>query len=74
MDNIDFAALTQLRAPFSKSDVDKLPKTLSKEDKDRQKCVKGSKVSADGEFCGGYHARAVHLDYVGHAALTQRLL
>lgn len=70
----DLDALKALRAPFTKDDVDKLPKTLSKEDKNRETCKKGSKVSADGEYCGGYHARAVHLDYVGHAALTQRLL
>ncbi|WP_198519577.1 hypothetical protein [Microbacterium sp. BR1] len=31
-------------------------------------------MSADGKYCGGYHARAIHLDYVGHAALTKRLL
>lgn len=28
----------------------------------------------DGKYCGGFHALSIHLDYVGHAALTARLL
>jgi hypothetical protein len=28
----------------------------------------------DGKYCGGYHSLSIHLDYVGHAALTDRLL
>lgn len=67
-------ALAKLREKFPKEDVDKLPKILSKSDTDKGACVKGSKYSADGTYCGGFHARAIHLDYVGHAALTERLL
>lgn len=67
-------ALAKLREKFPASDVDKLPKVLSKNDQDRGACVEGSRYSADGTYCGGFHARAIHLDYVGHAALTERLL
>jgi hypothetical protein len=45
---------------------------------DRFKCEPGSpdsrKASLDGRYCGGYHALSIHLDYVGHAAITDRLL
>lgn len=67
-------ALALLASPFEKKDIDQLPKQVSREDKNKGKCVKGSTFSADGVYCGGWHARSVHLDYVGHAALTARLL
>lgn len=72
--DVDLEGLKKLRDVFPDADVDKLPKVLSREDKDRAKCEPGSRVSADGVYCGGFHARAVHLDYVGHAAVTRRLL
>jgi hypothetical protein len=53
-----------LRKPFPKEAVGKLPKPYKKD-------------SAKGNCneCGGYHGLpAVHLDYVGHAATTDRLL
>ncbi|WP_016887162.1 hypothetical protein [Mycobacteroides abscessus] len=54
----------RLREPFPDNQVGKLPKPYKK-DSPKGKC---------GE-CGGYHGLpAVHLDYVGHAALTDRLL
>jgi hypothetical protein len=65
-----WAALTR---PFDPADLEKLPKNVSRDDKDRGNCVQGSRYSADGTFCGKYHARAVHLDYVGHAGITMRL-
>lgn len=54
----------KLRAPFKPEQIGKLPKpTDSKNPKG--KC----------SVCGGYHGiPAVHLDYVGHAATTDRLL
>lgn len=56
--------LALLRAPFPANQISKLPKPFKK-DAAKGKC---------GE-CGGYHGLpAVHLDYVGHAALTDRLL
>lgn len=62
-----------LMAPFPPDWVEKLPKVLSREDRDRGRCQAGSRFSADGHHCGGWHARAVHLDYVGHAGITMRL-
>lgn len=56
--------LALLRAPFPPNQISKLPKPY-KRDSPKGKCAE----------CGGYHGLpAVHLDYVGHAALTDRLL
>lgn len=66
--------LDVLRAPFPAAFVSKLPKQLRRDDQDRGRCEAGSKYSADGVYCGGWHARSLHLDYVGHADVTARLL
>ncbi|KAA9133732.1 hypothetical protein [Microbacterium caowuchunii] len=66
--------LAILRAPFPAAYVSKLPKQVQRDDKDRGRCEPGTKYSADGVYCHGYHARSVHLDYVGHADVTARLL
>jgi len=63
----------RLRAPFDPDQIEKLPKQLRREDQDKGKCEPGSRYTADGHTCGGYHARSVHLDYVGHAGITMRL-
>ena len=63
-----------LRKPFPQESVGKLPKPVRSQDPDKGKCVAGSKYSTDGHYCGGYHSRSMHLDYVGHAATTDRLL
>lgn len=56
--------LEKLRVPFAPHQISKLPKPYKK-DSPKGKCLE----------CGGYHGLpAVHLDYVGHAALTDRLL
>lgn len=56
--------LARLREPFEPHQINKLPKPYSK-DSPKSKCRE----------CDGYHGQpAVHLDYVGHAALTDRLL
>ena len=56
--------LDLLREPFPAHQISKLPKPYKK-DSPKGKCSE----------CGGYHGLpAVHLDYVGHAALTDRLL
>lgn len=68
------AGLDLLRLPFPAHQISKLPKQQKRDDQDRGKCERGSRYSADGFFCGGWHARSLHLDYVGHAALTDRLL
>lgn len=56
--------LALLREPFPAHQISKLPKPLKK-DSPKGKCPE----------CGGWHGLpAIHLDYVGHAALTDRLL
>ena len=63
-DTADLEALAKLREPFPPEAISKLPK--GKEDKaKRARC----------NVCKGYHDPSMfHLDYVGHAALTDRLL
>lgn len=57
-------ALKKLRAEFEPNQISKLPKPTKKENP-KGHCKE----------CGGYHGLpAMHLDYVGHAALTHRLL
>lgn len=54
----------KLRAPFPRETVGKLPKP-TRRDAQKGQCRE----------CSGYHGLpAVHLDYVGHAAVTDRLL
>lgn len=73
--------LDLLKKPFPPEKVNKLARTIVKANNGMQppkfKCEPNKRwsneVSADGAFCGGYHARAVHLDYVGHAEITERL-
>ena len=56
--------LELLREPFPAHLISKLPKPFKK-DSPKGQCRE----------CGGYHPLpAIHLDYVGHAALTDRLL
>ena len=56
--------LALLRAPFKPHEISKLPKPYKK-DSAKGNCKE----------CGQYHGLpAAHLDYVGHAALTSRLL
>jgi len=66
----------KLVEPFPADWIEKLPKQLRKGDEAKARCEDnpaGRTVSADGHFCGGWHARSVHLDYVGHAGITMRL-
>jgi 5'-3' exonuclease len=61
--------LALLRAPFEKHQISKLPKGT----KDQNNCPPSEKKNCN--VCGGWHhPRIIHLDYVGHAALTDRLL
>ena len=65
--------LAKLRADFPDNQISKLPKeTRAQIDARKQdKSVMLWKC----DVCGGtHHKNAVHLDYVGHAALTDRLL
>ena len=71
MEAEDFAKkLEQLRAPFPKEEIEKLPKYTGKK-------VNGQ-IPKDAyrrcNDCGGYHPfPCIHLDYVGHAGITNRL-
>lgn len=60
--------LELLRKPFEPHQISKLPKQAK-----WMTDAKGEYKNCD--VCGGYHhPKAIHLDYVGHAALTDRLL
>ena len=64
MTEMTAAAAKKLREAFPSKAIGKLPKPY-KADSPRGNCKE----------CGGYHGLpAVHLDYVGHAATTDRLL
>ena len=64
--------LALLRAPFPDHQISKLPKQ-SKAQSDEVRNDRSKGINC--QICGGWHHRnAVHLDYVGHAALTDRLL
>ena len=63
------AGLAAMRVPFPENYIGKLPKGT----KEQNDCPADQKVNC--KVCGGWHPpRIVHLDYVGHAAITQRLL
>lgn len=66
------AALAKLREPFPKDQIGRLPKPTKKQTDD----VKADfKRGVRCKECGSWHhPDVVHLDYVGHAALTSRLL
>lgn len=70
--------LARLREPFPPNQISLLPRNVRKGDQDRYACERSSqdfrRASKDGKECGGYHPWSIHLDYVGHAALTDRLL
>lgn len=64
--------LALLRAPFPPNHISKLPKaTKAQNDAVKADFKKGIRC----KVCNGWHhPDVVHLDYVGHAALTDRLL
>lgn len=63
------AGLAAMREPFPAKYIGKLPKGT----KTQNECPADQKTNC--KICGGWHhPRIVHLDYVGHAAITQRLL
>jgi len=67
------ARLELLSKPFELNEIEKLPKQLRRNDDNKAQCRAGTQASADGHYCGGYHARSMHLDYIGHAGITDRL-
>lgn len=64
--------LDLLREPFPPNQISKLPKPTAKQTEEvKNDYKKGIRCAV----CGGWHhPNVVHLDYVGHAALTDRLL
>jgi len=66
------AGLALLREPFKEHQISKLPKpTRAQTDEVKRDFKAGVRC----KVCGGWHhPKVVHLDYVGHAALTDRLL
>ena len=70
--DIDKGGLGRLREPFPSEFVGKLPKPTKKQtDEVRADFKKGVRCV----ICGGWHhPNVIHLDYVGHAALTSRIL
>lgn len=63
-DNTKPTGLALMRESFTPNQISKLPKPTSR-DATKGRCNE----------CGGWHGLpAVHLDYVGHAAITARLL
>jgi hypothetical protein len=70
--NIEAAPLALLRKPFEPHHISKLPKpTKAQTDAVKADYKKGIRC----KICGSWHHPDVdHLDYVGHAALTDRLL
>ena len=64
--------LALLRAPFPANQISKLPKPTAAQTREvRDDFKRGIRC----DVCGGWHhPKVVHLDYVGHAALTDRLL
>lgn len=64
--------LALLREPFPEHQISKLPKPTAQQTADvKADFKKGIRC----QLCGAWHHRdVVHLDYVGHAALTDRLL
>lgn len=67
--------LQKLRGEFPSNQISKLPKESGTQTKQRKADQDAGKWPVQCTICGGYHhPKAVHLDYVGHAALTDRLL
>lgn len=64
--------LELLREPFPANAISRLPKPTAEQTKEvKDDFRKGIRC----QVCGGWHhPKVVHLDYVGHAALTDRLL
>lgn len=66
------SGLALMRAPFPANQISKLPKpTKAQTDAVRNNFEAGIRCAECGAW---HHPQVVHLDYVGHAALTDRLL
>ena len=64
--------LRKLREPFKPHQISKLPKPTRRQmDEIKRDVSKGIRCKECGQW---HHPKVIHLDYVGHAALTDRLL
>lgn len=64
--------LNLMRQPFAPNQIGKLPKESKKQREEREA---NRALGINCPLCKGWHHKnAVHLDYVGHAATTDRLL
>lgn len=70
------ATLTGLRAPFTAEQVGKLPRSTCRacSDSSRKRCDQHSWVSNCPQCKGSHSSATMHLDFVGHADVTDRLL
>ena len=69
MTDLNIDGLKKLREPFAPNQINRLPKGTKKQNQ----CPSNEKINC--KVCGGWHhPKTIHLDYVGHAALTDRLL
>ncbi|WP_293617783.1 hypothetical protein [Ponticaulis sp.] len=69
--------LELLRMPFPENQISKLPKPTKHQTESLKAAIKAKdwSVGIRCQLCGQYHHKdVIHLDYVGHAALTDRLL
>lgn len=70
---VEASPLAKLREPFPDHQISKLPKE-TRAQIDQRKADRNAMVFNCPVCSGHHHKNAVHLDYVGHAALTDRLL
>lgn len=64
--------LALLRTPFPENQISKLPKPTKQQ---TEELKRNPDAGIRCKICGGWHHKnTIHLDYVGHAALTHRLL
>lgn len=72
MSEEQMTGLALLRKPFAVHQISKLPKPTKQQTEDvKADFTKGTRCAECGAW---HHPKVVHLDYVGHAALTDRLL
>ena len=76
MPDMNDATRLALRKPFPPESVGKLPKSAcgACSKSQNKRCERHTWVSNCPECHGGHTSAAIHLDYVGHAAVTERLL
>lgn len=72
---MDAKTASELRAQFPENQIGKLPRTTCKACSERRRACDQHKWVNNCRQCKGNHSSAtIHLDYVGHADVTSRLL